>query len=310
MESIQASLKKWLNESNSFQESYTKMKKQILESKDVQAFLAENPELTPEIIEKQLIKLYEYDSQSKRCEKCQSLESCCNMVRGYAPKISAENNQIRIAYERCPRKVIQDEQNRKKSFVQSLYMPKDLLEARFDKIELDDPERFDAIRKVERFIHSTEEKQSKGLYLYGPFGVGKTYLLGALANALAEREIQSLFIYMPEFVREMKSSIGDSTINEKIDKFKKVPILILDDIGSEYQSAWFRDEVLGAILQYRMMERLPVFFTSNYSLKELEIVFASANHNGESERLKARRIVERIKQVSESVSVMAENRRV
>jgi primosomal protein DnaI len=305
LESIQTTLKKWLKESDHFQESYETMKKKILQSKDVQAIIKEN-NLKPEQVERQLIKLYEFESQSKACEKCSSLESCCNLVQGYVPKVSVEDGNIRLAYEKCPRKLVHDEQVRKKSFVQSLYMPKDLLEASFSTIELDDPERFEAIRKIEQFIHT--ENATKGLYLYGPFGVGKTYLLGALANALAEREIKSMFIYMPELVREMKASINDSTINEKIDRFKKVPILILDDIGSEYLSAWFRDEVLGAILQYRMMERLPVFFTSNYSLKELEIVFASANH-GESEKLKARRIVERIKQVSEPVAIMGKNRR-
>ena len=309
MESIQASLKNWLKQSESFQENYEKMRKQILEDKEIKRFIAKHEDLTPERVERQLIKLYEYQSQSKSCEKCPSLDACCNIVPGYAPNMSVEEGKIHLAYEKCPNKIRHDEQNRKKAFVQSLYMPKDLAEARFDKIELEDPARFEAIRKIERFIHNSEQKPSKGLYLYGPFGVGKTYLLGALANALAEREIASMFIYMPEFVREMKSSINDSTINTKIDRFKKVPVLILDDIGSEYQSAWFRDEVLGAILQFRMMERLPVFFTSNYDLKDLEIVLASANHNVESERLKARRIIERIKQVSEPVSMMGENRR-
>ncbi|MBB6452070.1 primosomal protein DnaI [Salirhabdus euzebyi] len=308
MEPIQAALKKWLKESKSFQESYTKMKSEILQAPEVKKFLEENNELTPVNIERQLIKLYEYEYQSKRCEKCESLEKCCNVVQGYVPKISAENQQITLTYDKCPRKARADEQKRKNSFVQSLYMPRELVEASFSQISLDDPERFEAIRKVERYLHDTEKGLSRGLYLYGPFGVGKTYLLGALANALAEKEIQSLFIYMPEFVREIKSSIADSSINQKVDRFKKVPILILDDIGSEHQSAWFRDEVLGAILQYRMMERLPVFFTSNYNLKELEIVLASSN-KGESETLKARRIVERIKQVSEPVGVLGENRR-
>ncbi|GAA0483967.1 primosomal protein DnaI [Salinibacillus aidingensis] len=308
MESIQSALRRWMSESNSFQESYEKMKSEILQAPEIKQFLDENQHLTRSDIERQLIKLYEYTSQSKDCEKCSSLNECCNIVRGYAPKISTEGNQIKLTYEKCSRKMQQDEQLRKKSFVQSLYMPKRLLEARLDEVELDDPERFEAIRKIERFLHEAEHNPSKGLYLYGPFGVGKSYLLGALANALAEREIKTLFIYMPEFVREIKSSINDSTINEKIDRFKRIPVLILDDIGSEHQSPWFRDEVLGAILQYRMMEELPVFFTSNYSLKELEVVLASAS-KVEAEELKARRIIERIRQVSEPVAMLGQNRR-
>ncbi|MRG87663.1 primosomal protein DnaI [Salinibacillus xinjiangensis] len=309
MEPLQSALKKWLKNSESFQEAFVKMKNEILQTPNIKNFLQDNPQLKTEDIDRQLIKLYEYETQSKACEKCASLDECCNMVKGYVPKMSATNGQINLTYDKCPRKLQHDEQERKKSFVQSLYMPKRLLEARFDQVELDDPERFQAIRKIERYLHESEDKPaSKGLYLYGPFGVGKSYLLGALANTLAEREIRSLFIYMPEFVREIKSSINDSTINQKIDRFKRAPVLILDDIGSEYQSAWFRDEVLGAILQYRMMEQLPVFFTSNYSLEELEVVLSSSN-KGDSEKLKARRLIERIKQVSEPVAMLGENRR-
>src|SRR5699024_8401918 len=128
----------------------------------------------------------------------------------------------------------------------------------------------------------------------------KTYLLGALANELKKQHISSMLIYMPEFVREMKSSIKDDSINEKINYFKDTDVLMLDDIGAETQSAWFRDEILGSILQYRMMERLPVFFTSNYNLEKLEELLAFSNRGG-VEEVKAGRIIERIKQVSTEV---------
>lgn len=62
--------------------------------------------------------------------------------------------------------------------------------------------------------------------------------------------------------------------------------MILDDIGAEFLSSWFRDEILGAILQYRMMERLPVFFTSNYTPEELETMLSQSGR-GKMEQLKA-----------------------
>lgn len=306
MEPIQSTLRKWMRESERFQKTYQHMKQSLLDSPEIKDFLDRHPDLTERDIETQLIKLYEYHSQSKKCEHCPSLKECRNLVRGYVPHIHASGGHIRITYDRCPKKRQADEQNRKKSLVQSLYMPKEILEANFDDIWLDDPERYEAIRKIRQYLE--QDQITRGLYLHGPFGVGKTYLLGALANKLADRNIQSLFIYMPEFVREIKSSINDSTLNEKIDRFKRVPVLILDDIGAEFQSSWFRDEVLGAILQYRMMEHLPVFFTSNYSLKELEKNLSS-NHRGETELMKAGRIVERIRQVSEPVAMWGQNHR-
>src|SRR5699024_4860926 len=140
------------------------------------------------------------------------------------------------------------------------------------------------------------EIPSQGLYLFGIFGVGKTFLLGALANELKKFNISSTLIYMPEFVREINASLKDDSVNEKIEYFKNADILMLDDIGAELQSAWFRDEILGSILQYRMMEGLPVFFTSNLSLKQLEEHLATTKSG--TDVLKAGRIIQRIQQVS------------
>lgn len=46
-------------------------------------------------------------------------------------------------------------------------------------------------------------------------------------------------------------------------------VLVLDDIGAEQHSPWVRDDVLQVILQYRMQENLPTFFTSNLSFDDL-----------------------------------------
>src|SRR5690625_6120969 len=108
-----------------------------------------------------------------------------------------------------------------------------------------------------------------GLYFTGPFGVGNTYLLGALANKLKEYGLSSMLIYMPEFVREIRDSFKDDSVNQKVNFFKKADILMLDDIVAETKSAWFRDEILGSIFQYRSMEALAVFLTPNYTLVHL-----------------------------------------
>ena len=51
-------------------------------------------------------------------------------------------------------------------------------------------------------------------------------------------------------------------------------VLILDDIGAEQSTPWVRDEILQVILQYRMQEDLPTFFTSNFDFEDLEKHFA------------------------------------
>ena len=68
----------------------------------------------------------------------------------------------------------------------------------------------------------TGQLPAKGFYLYGKFGVGKSFVLGALANELASIKIRSVVVFVPEFLREMKNAIGDNTLNEKIDYIKRL----------------------------------------------------------------------------------------
>ncbi len=309
MESIQASLKKWMRDKTSFQDVYQQMRDDIMKDPDIQQVLRDHPQLDSQAIDRQLIKLYEYQSQNKDCANCQSGGCANNILPGYKPKIEVDGTNIHLSYEKCKYTILKEEQQKRTSLIKSLYMPKEILHASIADIYGDDPARHRAIVAISNFLSEIGEKlPKKGLYFHGPFGVGKTYFLGAIANELADRKISSMLIFMPEFVREIKSSIKDDSIGEKIDQFKKIPVLMLDDIGAESISAWFRDEVLGSILQYRMMEGLPTFFSSNYSLNQLER-HLSTTTRGDVEQLKAGRIIERIQQLSEPVEINGQSHR-
>ncbi|GLO66818.1 MULTISPECIES: primosomal protein DnaI [Oceanobacillus] len=307
MKPIQSELKAWMKKNENFQTSYQNIRKEVLDDPSIKHFLTSHPELTSEIIDKHLIKLYEYKSQSKQCDRCKSLGGCQNMIQGYSPVLEADKNEIRLSYEKCHKKLEEEQNEQQQKLIQSLYMPKEILQARISEV-IQDEHRSNALAKVLDFLEaSKQELPKKGLYLYGSFGVGKTYLLGAIANELKKLQYSISLIYMPEFVREIKSSFKDDSFNEKIDFFKKADVLMLDDMGAEMQSAWFRDEVLGSVLQYRMMEGLPVFITSNYDLDQLEQEL-STTRNG-VEQVKAGRIIERIKQVTTDVKLNGPNRR-
>ncbi|MGF7014331.1 primosomal protein DnaI [Ornithinibacillus bavariensis] len=308
MKPVQSTLKKWMEKNENFQENYVKIRNEVLQDPEIKEFLSLHPDLPKQEIEKSLIKFYEYKTQSKQCDHCASFGACKNMLQGYSPILRVENNEIHLSYEKCHSRIMFEKEQQQHKLIESLYMPREILEATMDGIDRD-PNRGKAIIEMGHFLSELKNGiPSKGIYFYGPFGVGKTYFLGAIANELKKYNISSMLIYMPEFVREIKSSIKDDSINEKIDYFKKADVLMLDDIGAETQSAWFRDEVLGTILQYRMMERLPVFFTSNYSMEQLEEQLAKSTR-GDIETVKAGRIMERIKQVSQEVPIFADNRR-
>ncbi|WP_053367355.1 primosomal protein DnaI [Bacillus sp. FJAT-27245] len=310
MERINQTLKR-LASNEGFMKRYEQMKSQIMNDRDVRDFIQKNRDsITENMIDKSMVKLYEYTNQSKHCQYCESLEKCGNIMPGYHPELVLQPNSIDVQYERCPRKIMADEKRKNERLIKSLHVPREILNASFASLDVDgQPGRLDAMQKAASFVIDYQAgKNPKGLYLYGEFGVGKSYLLGALANELAKKQISSMIVYVPELLREMKSAIGDHTLNEKIDALKREPILMLDDIGAEAVSSWTRDEVLGPILQFRMLENLPTFFTSNFNHKQLEH-HLTYSQRGEEEKMKARRIMERIKYLSEPVMLDGPNRR-
>ncbi|WP_028392192.1 primosomal protein DnaI [Bacillus cihuensis] len=311
MERINNAFNKVTN-TNKFRKQYEDLKKEVLNDEQIRLFLNENSsQITEEMLDKSLMKLYEFTSQSKQCQKCPSLGECVNLLQGFHPKLVIRRNMIDLNYEDCPRKVMDDKKRKLEKLIQSFYVPKDILAATMEDFYRSDASenRIDAVEKAMAFImdYKPGEKQ-KSLYLYGEFGVGKTYLLGAIANELAKKEISSLLIYVPDFLRELKGSFTDNTFNDKIDMAKKAPVLMFDDIGSESMTSWGRDEVIGPILQFRMLENLPTFFTSNFNFVEMQ-THLTFSQRGEKEEVKAARVMERIKYLAEPFLLKGKNRR-
>ncbi|GGE51908.1 primosomal protein DnaI [Pullulanibacillus camelliae] len=310
MQSIQSTLRRMAG-SQSIAEKNNKLLQALKEHPKLVAFLQVHPAVTDEQLLKGLPKVYEYVEASHSCEACQGLASCKNLLKGYQPELFIDKGALAITYKPC-RMLEEDEQKRRQaSLLQGLYVPKDVLKVTFKTIDIKERGRHDALEAAGRFVegYSRNPSEVKGLYLHGKFGVGKTYIMGAIMNALAEQKgVESLMVYTPDFFRELRGAIQENTLNEKIEYLQKVPVLILDDIGAENMSPWVRDEVLGSILQHRMMESLPTLYTSNYDYDELEEHLSYSNKSG-VEELKAKRLMERIRYYTVSVAVTGENRR-
>lgn len=297
-----------INASPGFAEQYEQTKREVLADQTVQSFLKEH-EIGEKETARAMGKLFEYVSQSHDCQKCPSLGDCINVMKGFEPELVMRHRVMELDYKRCPRKVRDDEMKHLRRHVKSLYMPGDVLKATFAQVELDNRSRLSAVKMAKDFVDGyTPGETAKGLYIHGKFGVGKSFLFGAIANELAEKHIASMIVYFPEFVREMKQSLGDQSTGEKVDAVKSAPVLMIDDIGAETMSSWIRDDILGTILQHRMLEGLPVLFTSNFNYQELEH-HLTHSQRGESEALKAARVMERIKFLTTPVEMSGENRR-
>ncbi|MDQ0817971.1 primosomal protein DnaI [Bacillus pumilus] len=291
-----------------FRVRYNQIKESVLSDEDVRAFLQEHQkEIHEDMINRSLNRLFEYVQQSKGCSYCLDEENVNAILDGYHPKLVIKGQSIDIEYSPCPVKLRLDRQKKQQELMKSMYIPQNVLQATFTDLNV--VGRQEVIQKVGQFLQSYDETgKGKGLYLHGKFGVGKTYILAAIAQQLAEKEYPSLLVYVPEFVRELKNSLADHTLESKLNMVKSTPILMLDDIGAESMTSWVRDELLGTILQYRMAEQLPTFFSSNFSPSELKHHF-TYSQRGEKEEVKAARLMERILYLAEAVLLEGENRR-
>ena len=146
----------------------------------------------------------------------------------------------------------------------------------------------------------------KGLYLYGSFGSGKSYIISALLNELSNKNIKVVSVYFPTLILKLKESFGNNDMSFMEDLLY-ADVLLIDDLGAEANSSWSRDEILGSILQTRMDNNLSTFITSNFSKKDLEEHFASTNKS--YDRIAAARIMERIDELTIELELVSENRR-
>ena len=264
-------------------------------------------------------KLYKYTSsiensaiELEHCMKCKGLSTCKNEMPGYCNLPDVDGDSITFTYKACRFKQKELSKNKYKENLNLFDMPTVLKDARIKDIYTDDSSRTEAIKYILKFLENYNNKDSKGLYLHGNFGTGKTYLIAALFNELAKKGEKSAIIYFPEFLRSLKASFQkseyeDATFSEKYEYIKKVPLLLIDDIGAENVTAWGRDEILGTLLQYRVNESLPTFFTSNLNIEELENNLAVTKDK--SDKVKARRIIERIKMLTNDIEIIGKNRR-
>ena len=253
--------------------------------------------------------LEESAKELDHCKKCKNILECKNSYTGHVFYPNLLNDNLVFDYVPCKYKKELDERNKYKNNIYLFEVPKEIKEASMKNIDLDDPDRFQIIKWLKGFLDNYRPGTGmKGLYLTGNFGCGKTYLISAALNELAKKDRKIAIIYYPEFLRSLKESFGEPEIyNEKFRMIKRVEILLIDDIGAETMTEWSRDEVLGTILQYRMQEGLTTFFTSNLSIKDLEEHFSISTKG--IEQVKAKRIIERIKQLTIEMVLVSENKR-
>ena len=277
-------------------DSYKKfMSEKVLSDVEIIKFIREN-NFTKTDVENNLEKFYQFYI---------SKDTLLNIE--HRPKLVCENKEVNIVYIETEEYRNKVESLKTSNRVKTEFIPSRVLTYTFENLSRNREKGILATEIIKVCKNILSKQTTRGVYVYGPTGTGKTYLMGCIYNYFKQNGKEPAILYYPEFIRKIKSKISNNSYDLYIDLIRNEEILIIDDIGAENITEFIRDEVLGPIINHREAEKLPTFFSSNLSIDNLSELLS--NGRTTIDKTKALRIVERIHSLSVSHFLDGENER-
>ncbi len=115
------------------------------------------------------------------------------------------------------------------------------------------------------------EHREGWLLLMGRYGSGKTHLAAAIANHAIEAGVSTLFLTVPDLLDWLRYAYAgvDMSFEERFEEIREIPLLILDDFGTQNATAWAQEKIF-QIINHRYVNQLPTVVTSNLLINDFE----------------------------------------
>ena len=237
--------------------------------------------------EKRVRMLLKAQARQKDCQECNGLNCRHGGIRDYEGVFISPEGEVHETD--CPIRL----QEKMKMILPGRYAKKTFADY---EVTVDNKR---AVGYARWFL----DKGNRGLYFYGGYGTGKTFLASLVAKECILRGERVVFGNVPQLMGEIQQTFKDPTVSsqEILGKFIKCDLLILDDIGLS-PSKW-NVGIICQILDERNNAERPVIMTSNFSPEKLQECFAK------EDSVTAGRIASRLKQMCYVASLGAEDRR-
>ena len=193
------------------------------------------------------------------CKECKGKKECNQPLVGFVNGVRCRFNQ------------------------RGTYNTTELLKSKYERFSCDN---------VQEIIQHINTYHS--IYLWGPYGLGKTHETYWLANKY-NLQGHDVFVILAadireQLIKEIQLNKSTGEIPHSIRQtMKDVELLFIDDVGNEQMTDFVHDCVQ-SVIDYRYRNELPTFITSNYPIPELYKTYT--NQIGE---YKAGQIVSRMK---------------
>ena len=171
---------------------YQDLVQQIVKDPDVAAFIQEES-LSQEELNRSISKFNQYIT-----ERDKFLRGDTDYIaRGYKPILVMNHGYADVSYEETPELIAAEKEAAIKKRLNLINLPSSLKKVSFLDVYRDDVARLTVLNRMIKFVNDYPDNR-KGLYLYGDFGVGKSFMVAALAHDLSEkRGVSSTLLHYP-----------------------------------------------------------------------------------------------------------------
>ena len=120
----------------------------------------------------------------------------------------------------------------------------------------------------EQFAASLPHPEKPNILLFGMPGLGKSFLGNAIAYDALSRGIDAERVTAYAFIQAVLQDIREQT--QRAARYQSVPLLVLDDLGSEPVIPNVSFEWLFAVINERTLAGLATVCSTNYTLSQLQ----------------------------------------
>ena len=110
--------------------------------------------------------------------------------------------------------------------------------------------------------------KSPSMFFFGKTGLGKTFLSSCIAKALLEKGVNVVFGSLIDFLRRIENEHFGRAEGNTLDAMINADLVILDDLGSEFQTS-FTESAVYDIINSRINLGKPTIISTNLSHGEL-----------------------------------------
>lgn len=223
-----------------------------------------------------------------------------NNPKGYKIVINVNNDMLEWSYLPETQDTIRSQKIKEKSLSYKYKLPNDW--ENFYLLDLNDIKWTEDKRKLaleyKKIISSIENNEKiKGLWLYGISNSGKTHASIALLNMIALKGKTVSFANVSDLISKTQESFNNFEIklSNPIEQIKTSDVTVIDDLGAERPTPWFKENILLPIIDYRAKAEKLTIFTSNSNIETYSKKLKFRSQNPENEEDTNKKIISRIK---------------